>query len=366
MTKKWVTLFERYEEFHLQKDVGQIPYNAHKVLGYEVELWRKGKIDKIDKVSNFNLVDIKANIKFFNIYFSILLYIIKHAKEIDVLSLFHFRKYTLIYAFFFKLFNRKSIVLIKCDSSDKIKPFNDTNLLKKAINIFLAKKVDYALVEHKFVYDFFVRNNIKAIYMPNGISSDLKAAFSEFSTKKDTKLATLIFIGRCGDPRKNAELAIKALSELPENLGWRAFFVGGETDEFKLYYSGILKSKPYLAAKIFFKGYITDIRVIAELYGHSHIFLMTSLQEGYPISLVEACWKGCMPILSPKSGGDDLVGNSAGFIFMDETQLVSILYSSISNIQNTINAGIICKNYVMQNNDWEKNLKNLADIINHE
>jgi glycosyltransferase involved in cell wall biosynthesis len=366
MNKKWVTLFERYQEYHLQKDVGQIPYYAHSALGYDVELWCRANMDNKIAYECFDRIDIKADIKIFNIYLKIFLRMVCKAKVIDVLSLFHYRKYSLIIAFVYKFFNPKGVVLLKCDASDNVMPFDDKKTMINFFIKFLSKSIDIALVEHRSVQFFLEKNNVNTFYMPNGVGNELIEKQKEIYTGEKPSIPTLVFVGKCGDLRKNAELAINVLAGLPEKLIWKAKFLGGETAEFTQFYNSLLAEKEYLSDKIEFLGYVTDIGDIAKIYNESHIFLMTSLYEGYPISLVEACWMGCMPILSSQAGGRDLVTHSAGYIYSDDKELRLFLYNAIINLEQTLQAGRICKNYVMKHNDWRTNFLKLNGVINHE
>ena len=92
------------EEFHLYKDVGEVPYYLSKNYNVECEIVhlgnglsgnfrnvklipRKGFMSKLRKIPGLG-----------GIFYSIrlLTYLIKHAKKIDVLMLFHFSKFNFL------------------------------------------------------------------------------------------------------------------------------------------------------------------------------------------------------------------------------------------------------------------------------
>ncbi|BES84185.1 glycosyl transferase [Pectobacterium araliae] len=359
MKKKWVTLFERYEDFHYCKDVGQIPFHANKCLGFDTELWRKALKSHQEKKDGFLLVDIATENTGTKISIKLILEIIRHAKEIDYFQLFHFRTYTLLYAYIYKFFNKNGVVIIKCDIGDSLKPFDNSNLMFKFLAKIALRKLDLVSAEHSSVYKFFEKKGIPCALVPNGVSNYFYTLTDNESMKK-VDVPTIIFVGKCGDPRKNAELAISAFCNLPSNLNWNAYFLGGETSDFKIYFDKKVELYPWIKDKIFFKGFVKSTQNIIELYKKSHIFLMTSKEEGYPISLVEACWMRCFPILSPESGGKDLIENSAGQIYKDEDDLTALLEKSIKNIEETIAHGNCCHDYVNNNNDWRKNIIKLS------
>jgi glycosyltransferase involved in cell wall biosynthesis len=356
MKKKWVTIFERYEDFHYVKDVGQIPYHAQEVLAYEVELWRKSNESSSVIKNRLKIVNVECENGGVKLSYKLILRIIKESKHIDVLQLFHFRSYTLIYAYLYKIFNKNGKVIIKCDGSDGLMPFNNGGILKRIMLKAILSKIDIVSAEHLSIVKFLAQNKLTSFYMPNGVCSDFYHLAKNFPTEKQSEVPTIIFVGKCGDPRKNAEQAIRALACLPEKLKWRALFLGGETEEFKCFFDKFCEAHESLKDKIEFKGFISDTTEVSFLYHESHIFLMTSLHEGYPISLAEACWLGCMPVLSVNSGGNDLVANSAGYVFQSDDELTNIIRQSIINLAETISAGEKCQNYVHEHNDWRKNL----------
>ncbi|MCG8706883.1 glycosyltransferase [Brenneria sp. 4F2] len=359
MKKKWVTLFERYEDFHYCKDVGQIPFHANRCLGLDTELWRKALKPHQEKKDGFLLIDVATKKSGTKISIKLILEIIRHAKDIDFFQLFHFRSYTLLYAYIYKVFNKKGFVIIKCDIGDGVDPFNNGNLFFNFLVKVALKKLDLVSVEHSSTYKFFKNRGIPCTLVPNGVSNYFYTLTDNERVTKGS-VPTIIFVGKCGDPRKNAELAISAFCNLPENLNWNAYFLGGETSEFKTYFDKKVKSHPWIKDKVFFKGFVDSPQDVIELYKSSHIFLMTSKEEGYPISLVEACWMGCFPILSSESGGKDLIENSAGQIYKDEDDLTALLEESIKNIEKTVAHGNCCHNYVNENNDWRKNIFKLS------
>lgn len=353
---KWVTIFERYEDFHFVKDVGQVPYHASKILNYDVELWRKGFNENIEVVDGFNLITINANEKTTKVSMGIVKKIIVNARKINVLQLFHLRKYSLVYALVYKIFNPKGYVVIKCDATDCYPNFSFFN--KIILFIFLRIFINKITVEHKSWSNFFSENNIRVEYIPNGVS---ELYYKGNSNVQKKSVPNMCFVGKCGDERKNVWELINALSRLPQDLEWCLNCVGGETDSFKIEIEKYFNLHPHLKEKIVFRGFVNP-DVMKELYSESHIFIMTSLSEGYPLSTIEACWMGCCPILSKNSGGNDLIKSSDGYIYEDENNLAEILQSLILNIDMAVKKGAICSNYVKKNNDWRDNIKRIARV----
>lgn len=95
--KTFVTIFPRTENIHLTKDVGAIPYTFHRHLGYDSTLvcikngeyphneqYTKGlRLDFIEGDTQRSVDDLWYEYRLIKQYIS------KHAKEIDVLNLYH-------------------------------------------------------------------------------------------------------------------------------------------------------------------------------------------------------------------------------------------------------------------------------------
>ena len=120
--KTFVTLFDRTENFHLVKDVGQIPYHMYKEFDYNSKIVTcKNDSDYsylTDEVKGLE-IEFVSKIKLFKFNLGVIFYLIRNAKKIDILNQFHIRNYTMLYALIYKLFNKKGINYIKTDSNEK-------------------------------------------------------------------------------------------------------------------------------------------------------------------------------------------------------------------------------------------------------
>lgn len=358
--KTWVTIFERFESIHLNKDVGQIIYHAAHFQNINASLWRKSSYEDRHDYP-FEVVNIKTKRKGCKISPAIIVKLIRNAKKIDILNLFHFRIYTLLYASLYKIVNPKGKVIIKCDFSSVQEHQKNDSILKNIFFSFLRNinAIDLLLIEHKGLIKKFTSRGFNCRYTPNGVSE----AFYNISEKIDKNIIpTIVFVGKCGDKRKNAEELISSLCTLPQNIKWKAYFIGGETDEFLEWYK--INSSPFVKSRCIFVGQLSDISRIHRIYSESHIFAMTSKQEGYPLSLAEACWVGCFPILSINSGGADLSASGAAAIYKNKDDLSLLLKKHINDIDLTITLGKKAETVVKNNNDWRILLDDIKGFIN--
>ena len=130
----------------------------------------------------------------------------------------------------------------------------------------------------------------------------------------DTTLA-LLHVGRLASV-KNQRLAIEALALLAPPLRKRAkvFFIGDGDDREAL--EAVAKSRQ-VEDRVVFLGYRTDV---AALLPAGDLWLMTSLNEGMPLSLIEALAAGVPIVSTPWSGADAILdGGELGRLSGDFT-----------------------------------------------
>ena len=112
---RFVTLFPATENVHLTKDVGCIPYMLHKEYGYDSKIvtFNNGDYPYINEyLSGLKIEFIKKG----NERFSCLEYVIKHAKEIDILNMYHMSLGKSLLCFYiYKKVNHKGIAYLKLD-----------------------------------------------------------------------------------------------------------------------------------------------------------------------------------------------------------------------------------------------------------
>ena len=89
--KKFITIFHRLKNLHLVKDVGQIPYHLHKNYGYDSQIItynNEKEYSLLKETKGLKIKFIKNKGKNFFIERSILEYLWKTSKKIDILNLY--------------------------------------------------------------------------------------------------------------------------------------------------------------------------------------------------------------------------------------------------------------------------------------
>lgn len=308
MARTFVTIFPICENVHLTKDLGQIPYFLHRKFGYDSKIvcYRNSSdYSNIEgEVKGLKLEFIKDTGRISFLEKSVLAYIYKNAKQIDVLNLYIFSKYTFVYGILYKMLNPKGFLFLKLDGYNEtfaegqtvrhsIKKGKD-RIFKRLENMFL-RRVDLVTIENStgemLVKRMYPQINDKVMYLPVGVNDlFLKEAFparKSFSQKENI----ILTVGRVGEPIKNHEMLLRALTGIGLE-DWRMVFVGPVKPGFMDYYDEWIKAYPQLKSRITFAGEITRRSEVYEWYNRSKVFCMTSWKESFCHSIGEALYFG--------------------------------------------------------------------------
>lgn len=121
-----------------------------------------------------------------------------------------------------------------------------------------------------------------------------------------TREKNRISIGGRFAPVKNIEDSIYALKEVSDELPEVKFYIFGRGN-LRAEYDKLIK-KLNLENNVFIAGFTDNMN---EEYAKSDICLMTSVHEGFPLSLIEAMDAGAVPVCYPyKYGPKDMIKNN--------------------------------------------------------
>lgn len=320
----FVTIFTSTENFHLVKDVGQIPYFMYKIGAYDARLvsYRNGSEYPFVKkeVKGLNLQFIPDKGKLWGIELAVLGYLIRNAKDIDVLNLFHFQRAHALYLFIYKVLNPKGKAYIKLDidihffrkyNSFFFSNFYLKNQLLKILANYIIRRCTYFSVETEdaknHLVNVYPKLKNKLICIPNGVDGDYiesESAPIRFSEKENI----IITAGRIGTEQKNTTLLLEAIAQIELN-NWKVYILGDIEPAFQEYIDRYFNQYPNLREKVFFTGNISDRKELFEWYKRSKIFCLSSRYEGFPITFPEALYFGNYIITTPVSSAEQISDN---------------------------------------------------------
>lgn len=363
MSKKtFVTLFEKVQNVHLTKDVGQLAYFMHKKFAYDAKLVGH-KIDReypaLSEVSGLQLVFL-PKIKIGRISLSLLFYLVFNARKIDVLHLFHHATKTYLYAMVYKFLNKKGTLYIKSDvvlqGLQEYRSFvNPRYRLRNYLFHKAMKIADCVSVETQqafyLVNSFYPQYADKFLHLPNG--TDIQKAYLETPLKPFSQKDNLIItVGRIGAFEKNHELLLEAISKT-DLQDWKVALVGPIEKSFETYLADYFDQFPHLKEKIILTGNIASKKELFEFYNRAKVFCLTSRSEGSPLVFPEALSYGNF-ILSSKVGGiqDIILDERFGKIVSDSQSLSDAITYCINNynVLSSAYEGSIL--HAQQNFDW--------------
>jgi len=372
--KRFITIFDRTKNFHLVKDVGQIPYHLHKEFGYESEIItckNDENYSYLDKeVKGLKLTFI-PNIKLFKINLGVVLYLIKNAKKIDVLHQFHIRNYTLFYAFVYKLFNKKGTTYIKADANEKNLLDRGYIVKNKYINR-IKSNIDIISFETSEIVNTFKKENpdlpVKVIHIPNGvderyITEELKMSNNICSKKENS----IVYVARIGTHQKNTELFLNSIKNV-DISNWKVHLIGEIDPSFNTFIESFFEENKNLKDKVMFHGNISSRREIYEYYSKSKIFCMSSRYEGFPLVYPEVVYFGNYIFTTDVSGAKDITDNEKygtivkSFSAEDYSKKLSEILEKY-NIDESFCDEI--KGFAKENFTWQKIIKNLDKNIGY-
>ncbi|ABK61368.1 glycosyltransferase family 4 protein [Clostridium novyi] len=368
---RYCVLYPNTKNVNLVKEMGMIPYKLHKKFGYDAKIACynldeytylneevKGlKIDFIEeKYNNYSLDGLK--------------YLKKHAKEIDVLQIFHVTLYSLLYAFRYKRLNKKGKIYLKLDCSHKlVDRILSLNKVKYALLNKYLDKVDLISVEQKVLFEklksILPTQANKMINIPNGVDykyleeKQIKYNFNE-------KENTILSVTRVGAEEKNTQMLIEAFTSIEniEALGWKLKIVGPIEEEFNDYINNYFKNNPKMKDIVSFTGAIQNREELFNEYKKAKIFSLTSNFESFGIAFIEAASLGDVIISTDVGIAKELISKGNGAVV--DTEDVEALKRELKKYMikdNLKNDSEITYEIVRENFNWDNIINELNDSI---
>ena len=269
-------------------------------------------------------------------------WLIRHARQIDVLSLFWLNRRNLIFARVYKFLNPKGICYIKGD-------FNEHSLLasgttpekygwKHKIKNWLSKSIDVLSAETPTVYQYIKQGGLGqslakvVMLLPNAMDDKLCKKFAVDIKDFDQKCNLMITVGRIGSQQKHNELVLQALDGL-DMKNWQFKFIGPIAPSFQTLYDDFICRNPDKKGKVLLTGNMNHKKVLWEEYNAAKVFVLTSLYEGFPNVFAEALYFGDYILTTAVSSAEYVTnhGSLGEVIPIDDVQTLRDSLNAIFN-----------------------------------
>jgi glycosyltransferase involved in cell wall biosynthesis len=330
----FVTFFASCANVHLTKDVGMIPYILHRNYGYDsyIMCYKNGEYPSLSsEVPGLRLLFMKPKtlpvlramtrpvsegdgilaqigrwpltlLDAILTFLDALPLIAKHAKNIDVLHLFHLRYESIILALFYRLVNSNGILYLKLDFNPDSMGIYQRHPHKRITDLLLYPVFrmicfDIISVESRKLRDFIRRSHPllsrfadRLHHIPNGI--DLNR-LSQFKRIFEAKENNILHVGRIGAPEKRSDIVLEVFARVsPQYPDWKLVLVGPLARPFNNYFQEFVDRNPSVRHRILHVGPIQrDREKLYELYSKSKILAFPSRSESFGFVTIEA---GCL------------------------------------------------------------------------
>ena len=308
MKKNLVLFFtiKEFEKVHLYKDVGLLPYYLCKKYNLNGKIIYSNKEQKnlpnefrgleLEEIKYIKTPKILKKVEKFRIYenLNFYKYLVKNAKRIDYLMLFHYKLDKIFLVLLYKFLNSKGKVYIKLDFDGNYIHRGIVKYLKSKVLNLCEKKIDLISVETtqalekvKKYNPFDMKNFDKLIYLPNGFDEEYLEKNKIKVKKFEEKENIMITVGRLGAPEKNNELLLKALENL-DLKDWKILLIGPYTKDFRQMYDNFIERNKDKKDKVLLIGKVENKDKLYDYYNKSKVFILTSRYESYGLVLNEA------------------------------------------------------------------------------
>jgi len=405
---RFVTIIPHGENLELRKDPGQIPYQLHRLAGFDATLVtyfyslhggrNAGPLtvppDQEEIIAG-NYPFLKSEVPGLKIHFlknegrckfferAIYKYLRQNARNIDILNLFHFNTENIFYTFLFRILNPKGKVYLKLDIDlvyYRARPYfyNTSGILsffRKFCWEYILFPLFFRLVhlitaEHQDGLTYFQRRfhvpQAKLHQLSNGVDEGrirkLISSPRDFSQKENM----LITVGRIGTLQKNNGFLLQALAGM-ELQGWKVCFIGEIEQDFKAVIDEFFKANKHLTDRIFFTGKISSPVELYRYFDRAKLFCLTSLNEGFPLSACEAAYFGNYLVLSDRiSGFNEMTGGGKCGVQVginNSSVLREQLTSLLANPAPLEKSYSRMRKYATENLTWEANIPKLKKLL---
>jgi len=229
-------------------------------------------------------------------------------------------------------------------------------IIYKTIETAMAKKTDSLVTMNE--EDFLAAKKLKAkkVYKINGIGVDLniyKKEETDESLRKELKINSddfvVLAVGELNE-NKNHQTLLNAFNQI-KNSKIKLLICG--QGHLKSKYESFLKENK-MEDRVTFLGFRKDI---SKIYNLANVFVMLSLREGLPRSMMEAMSNGIPVICSNIRGCNDLIQENKGGILVQPKDF----FATKNAIEKLYGDKNLCEEFGERNKEFVKNFS--LDVV---
>ncbi len=321
----FVTFFPDLDNNILTKDVGMIPNTLQKNHGYSsyIMCFKTGEYPRLKtETTNLRLCFMKKNklhdlfdrylfnknkenivLILIDLLFTLidsLPIMMKYAKKIDVLQLYHLKYESMIIGYLYKRMNPKGKLYLKMDMNPLIidqYSGNSDELMKKFQLFYNLGPFDIISIESRELREFLLKyhplfkgKGDKLYYIPNGLDM---AKLSQFSRPFTIKENIILHVARMGIYEKGSEIILEAFQNIARDYpGWKLVLIGAMENDFKKYFTNFLIKNQDISKRIDYRGFLENRDLLFEYYSRAKIIAIPSRSESFCFAAIEGGYFG--------------------------------------------------------------------------
>lgn len=212
-------------------------------------------------------------------------WLMKNAKRIDVLFIFHTILRSFLSAFVYKLFNPHGKIYIKLDGCP-LKKYRTR--WKLPLSEWVMKHSDCVSTELEENVEIVAQEwGRKIVWVPNPAKPDELQPLRPFSERSNT----IFYVGRV-EREKGSYTLLDAFAKIaPQIPDWTLKLTGSLAENMNIA-SDFYAAHPELKDRVILTGEVRDRQQLTEMYRDSKIFAFPSRHESFGIALTEAMLQG--------------------------------------------------------------------------
>lgn len=360
---RFITLYPRAKNVQLVKDMGLIPYYIRTLFNEDAELvtYKNDEsypyLETVVKGAKVTFIK-----KRFGRQIDGMLYVFKHAKEIDVLNLYHLNMATFLSEIAYKIRNKKGKIYLKLDISMEglrtvqlkdprgfikrcdIKMADlvscETRVIQKRLNELFKKEIIY--VTNGCLMD---EGNASALHEENNQDARSELTMSQGCNTEHT----ILTVAKFGTREKASDTLLYAFAKSANQHDYKLKIIGTVEESFKPFIDKFFTEYPDMKGRVIFAGEIHDREELRQEYKKARVFSLPSRQESFGIVLVEAAYEGCYLVTTEAT--------AAGYDVSDDGKYGSIVKTD--DIDDLSDAFIkICSD---ESFDWDTHAKKISE-----
>lgn len=218
--------------------------------------------------------------------------------------------YTILPVLFGKFLNKKVVIVIGGFDAAKVDEINygahQNKFRSKVIQICVNLADELLPVSQNTEKELFnnvkIKSKDKSTVIYNGVETE--RLILDRKIPNDNSIITVGGITKTNLKRKGIELFIKAAQNLPDHI----FYLVGRYDQ-----EAIDLVKDIIPDNLIITGEVRDSKLAKLLYS-AKVYVQASIHEGFGISLADAMYCKCIPVVSYKTAIPEVVGKTGYYL----------------------------------------------------